>query len=75
MEKIRGWWASYNFQGTLSFIFAKKLKALKGDITTWNKMVFDNVSALIKVRVDELKAFEVTAEGGGLSEVERERKR
>jgi hypothetical protein len=38
-------------------------------------MVFGNVGALIKERVDELKALEVTAERGGLSEVERERKR
>ena len=75
MEKVRGWWASYNFQGTPSFILAKKLRALKGDIITWNKTVFGNVGALIKERVDELKALEVTAEGGGLSEVERERKR
>ena len=75
MEKVRGWWASYNFQGTPSFIFAKKLKALKGDITTWNKTVFGNVGTLIKERVDKLKAFEITTERGGLSEVVRERKR
>jgi hypothetical protein len=28
VERVRGWWASYNFQGTPSFIFAKKLRAL-----------------------------------------------
>jgi hypothetical protein len=37
--------------------------------------MFGNVGALIKERVDELKALETTAEGGGLSEEERERKR
>jgi hypothetical protein len=65
----------YNFQGTPSFILAKKLKALKGDIINWNKTVFGNVGALIKERVEELKALETTAEGGGLSEEEMERKR
>jgi hypothetical protein len=43
VDKIRGWWESYNYQGTPSFIFAKKLKALKGDIINWNKTVFGNV--------------------------------
>ena len=33
------------------------------------------MGALIKERVDELKTLESTAEGGGLSEEERERKR
>jgi hypothetical protein len=74
VERVSGWWDSYNFQGTPSFIFAKKLKALKGDIINWNKMVFGNVGAVIKERVDELKALETTVEGGGLSEEERERK-
>jgi hypothetical protein len=75
VERVRGWWDSYNFQGTPSFIFAKKIKALKGDIINWNKTVFGNVGVLIKERVDESKALESTAEGGGLNEEERERKR
>ena len=75
VERVRGWWASYNFQGTPSFILAKKLRALKGDIKNWNKNVFGNVGVLIKERVDELKALERIVEGGGLSEEMRERKR
>ena len=63
VERVRGWWASYNFQGTPSFILAKKLTALKGDIKNWNKNVFGNVGALIKERVDELRALERTVEG------------
>jgi hypothetical protein len=35
---------------------------------------FGNVGMLIKERVDELKALELVAEGGGLNEEERERK-
>jgi exonuclease III len=75
VDKGRGWWDSYNFQGTPSFIFAKKLRALKGDIINWNKTVFGNVGVLIKERTDELKALETAVERGGLSEEERERKR
>jgi hypothetical protein len=53
--------------------YQKKKK--KGDIKTWNRTVFGNVGVLIKERVEELKALESAAEGGGLSEEERERKR
>jgi hypothetical protein len=45
------------------------------DIKNWNKTVFGNVGVLIKKRVDELKALEIAAKGGGLSKKERERKR
>jgi hypothetical protein len=54
---------------------SKKLRALKGDIKTWNKTIFGNVGALIKERVDELKVLKLAAKGGGLSEEEKERKR
>ena len=30
MDKIRSWWDSFSFQGSPSFVLAKKLKALKG---------------------------------------------
>jgi exonuclease III len=59
VERVRGWWTSYQFHGTPSFILVKKLKALKGDIKAWNKTVFGNIGVLIKERVDELKALEL----------------
>ena len=37
--------------------------------------VFRNVGVLVKEKVEELKALERVAEGGGLNEVEKERKR
>ena len=74
MDKVRGWWSSYQFQGTPSFILAKKLRALKGDIKTWNKTVFGNIGVQIKERVDELKALELVVEERGLSEEEKVRK-
>jgi hypothetical protein len=74
VEKVRGWWTSYQFQGTPSFILAKKLRALKGDIKTWNRTVFGNIGVLIKERVDKLKALELVVEERGLSEKEKVRK-
>jgi hypothetical protein len=50
------------------------LRFLKGDIKSWNSFVFGNVGALIKERVDELKVLELATQGGGLNEVEREKK-
>ncbi|KAK4572974.1 hypothetical protein RGQ29_031095 [Quercus rubra] len=38
------WWASYVFQGTPSFILAKKLAALKLDLKKWNEAEFGNVT-------------------------------
>ena len=38
------WWASYVFQGTPSFILAKKLAALKLDLKMWNEAEFGNVT-------------------------------
>ena len=32
MEKVEEWWGSYQFEGTPSFILAKKLRALKTDL-------------------------------------------
>ena len=43
MEKVRTWWESYHFQGSLSFQFASKLKALKLDLKKWNAKEFGNV--------------------------------
>jgi hypothetical protein len=75
VDRVKGWWVAYQFQGTPCFVFAKKLRALKGDIKTWNKNVFGTIGALVKERVEELKSLELAAEGGGLSEEDKERKR
>ena len=44
VDKVKTWWASYLFQGTPSFILAKKLAALKLDLKKWNESEFGNVS-------------------------------
>ena len=44
VDKVKAWWASYLFQGTPSFILAKKLATLKLDLKKWNETEFGNVA-------------------------------
>ena len=44
VDKVKTWWASYLFQGTPSFILAKKLAAMKLDLKKWNETKFGNVT-------------------------------
>jgi hypothetical protein len=43
VNKVCGWWFSYTFNGTPSYVLSQKLKALKGDLKLWNKQVFGDV--------------------------------
>jgi hypothetical protein len=61
--------------GSLSFILAKKLRALKGEIKRWNFEVFGNVVAKNKVWAEELEMLDSNEEGRGLSEEEKKRRR
>ena len=40
VDLVKQWWDSYVFQGTASFVLARKLKALKLDLKKWNEEVF-----------------------------------
>ena len=73
MDKVRNWWASFSFRGSLSFILAKKLRALKGEIKRWNVEVFGNVGSRNKAWVEELELLDRSEEERGLSEEEKER--
>ena len=42
-DLLKSWWQGFNFMGSCSFILAAKLKALKGNLKTWNKEVFRKV--------------------------------
>jgi hypothetical protein len=35
-EQVKRWWDSYYFEGNSSYVLARKLKALKGDLKKWN---------------------------------------
>jgi hypothetical protein len=75
VDKVRDWWGSFSFEGSPSFVLAKKLQALKGEIQKWNSEVFGNVGARNKVWAEELKLLDSYEEDRGLSEEEKERRR
>jgi hypothetical protein len=56
--------------GSPSFILAKKLRALKGEIKRWNLEVFGNVGVRNKAWAEELKMLDRSKEGRGLSKEE-----
>ena len=58
--------------GSLSFVLAKKLRALEGEIKRWNCEVFGNVGVRNKARSTELELLDSIEEGRGLMEEEKE---
>ena len=56
--------------GTPSYVLAKKLKALKGDIIQWNRSDFGNVGCQKKELLKALKLLDAKDEEYGLSQVE-----
>jgi hypothetical protein len=74
MDRVRIWWESYRFQGSPSFIFSQKLKALKNDLKRWNEQEFGNVELRKKMHLEELCALDSLEEQRGLTPEEKERK-
>ena len=74
VDKVRSWWASFSFEGSPSFVIAKKLRALKGEIKRWSFEEFGNVEARNKAWEEKLKLLDRLAEDRGLSEEEKERR-
>jgi hypothetical protein len=60
--------------GSSSFVLAKKLRALKGEIKRWNFEEFGNVQARYKAWAEELKLLDRTVEERWLSEEENVRR-
>ena len=44
-DLLKSWWEGDNFSGSLGFILAAKLKALKSKLKEWNRDVFGRVEA------------------------------
>jgi hypothetical protein len=59
---VKEWWESYHFEGTPSFILARKLRALKLDLKKWNVEVFGNVQNRRRQAMSELNVLDVKAE-------------
>jgi septum formation inhibitor MinC len=70
---VKQQWDSYNFLGSLSFILASKLKALKADLRRWNEEVFENVERKKKFLLEELHVLDIVEEERALG-VERMKK-
>jgi len=74
VDMVKQWWSSYQFQGPLSFILARKLKALKPDLRTWNEQVFGNVVSQKKSLLEELHVLDSLGEERALDDEEKLRK-
>ena len=70
LDRVHSWWNQYYFSGTPSFVLAKKLKALKGDIIQWNRSEFGNVGCQKKELLEALKLLDAKEGEFGLSEME-----
>ena len=66
-EMVRNCWESYQFEGTPSYILAKKLKALKLALKKWNYEVFGHVGHKRQQLMSELNRFDVLVEDRPLS--------
>ena len=74
MDKVRGWWDSYDFHGSPSFVLTNKLKALKMDLKKWNKEEFRCVVERINSLVASIKVLEEVEESRVLNGAERGQK-
>ena len=57
MNKVRGWWSSYSFRGTPSYVLSQKLKTLKEDLKLWNKQVYGDVGLKRQQLKCDLQSF------------------
>ena len=71
---VKPWWNSYHFQGSPSFIFACKIKALKVDLKKWNDKVFGNIECNKSKLLDDHKDLEAIEEIRALDSVELAKK-
>ncbi|XP_042953621.1 uncharacterized protein LOC122290111 [Carya illinoinensis] len=74
VERVGQWWSSYQIQGTPSFVFAGKLKALKQDLKLWNKQSFGNIRVLKKTKQWEIQELERVRELRPLNQEEQAQK-
>jgi hypothetical protein len=58
VDKVRGWWSSYSFSGTLSYVLARKLKAPKEDLKVRNKQVFGDVGSKKQLLLGNLASLD-----------------
>jgi hypothetical protein len=74
-EQVKRGWESCIYEGTPSYVFARKLKALKVDMKKWNEEVFGNVGVQKKELEKGLSELDMIAEERPLSEEENIKRR
>ncbi len=62
VDRVRGWWDSYIFSGSASFVMASKLKALNADLKLWNSQEFGDVTLRLQGVLQAIQRLEVIAE-------------
>ncbi len=70
VTRVQGWWSSYDFIGTPSFVLASKLKALKEDLCHWNRETFGDVHYRKSYQMGEVLRFDVKEGSNGLTDEE-----
>jgi hypothetical protein len=73
VEQVSLWWQSYQFVGDPSYVLARKLKALKGDLRRWNNEVFGHVGKRKKALHEEIRELDRLQEDRGLDEEEKKK--
>ena len=68
IDRVQSWWNHHSFSGTPSFVFAKKLKALKEDIVQWNRLEFGRVGRKKSQLLETLKLLDAKEGEFGLSD-------
>ena len=71
LDLVQGWWSSYVFTGSPSFVLAKKLKALKEDLKIRNKEVFGDIGLKKKHVLNDIMGLDEKEFGGNLSVEDR----
>ena len=69
---IDEWLKSFESRGTGSYVLTEKLKALKGNLRTWNKNSFGKVEEQKKEALKKVKGYDDLEVVRPLSERERE---
>jgi hypothetical protein len=67
VEQVKSWWDSYYIEGNPSYVMARKLKALKGDLKIWNVEVFGDIGKRKKEMEDELDELDRIGENRELT--------
>jgi hypothetical protein len=71
VDLVQGWWSGYSFIGSPSRVLARKLKALKGDLKSWNKSTFGDVGLKKNWAMGDILRLDEKEFQGVLSHAER----